>query len=116
MNYTQQEVLDALEESGRNGWTLRLMTSLREKGYLPPLRRRPQPGTNAPRYVWDDDDLAQIADAYDWWNYYDGNREGMARALWLEGYDIPLKQLRDPYLKAVEVLQQKLTHGQTDLD
>lgn len=116
MDYTQKEVLDALKESGRTGWRPRLMTSLREEGFLPLLKRRPQPGSNAARYAWDDDDLAQIADAYDWWEYYGGNREAMARALWLDGYDISLNLLRDPYLKAVDILQQKLTHGQTDLD
>jgi cell division protein FtsX len=32
MECTQQEFLDALKESGREGWTLRLMTSLRNDG------------------------------------------------------------------------------------
>ncbi len=116
MECTQQEFLDALKESGREGWTLRLMTSLREEGFLPPLKRRTQPGTNKPHYVWEEDDFDQIVEVYDWWDYYEGNREPLARVLWLQGYAVPLDQLRDPYLPVIEMLQQQLTHGQTELD
>jgi len=65
MGFTQREILVALEESGRNDWTLRQMTALRKEGFLPPLRRETQPGTNRPRYVWDETDIEQIVDAYD---------------------------------------------------
>ena len=81
MGFTQREILAALEESGRNDWTLRQMTALRNEGFLPPLRWETQPGTNRPRYVWDETDIEQIVDAYDWWSYYEGDRASLTLAL-----------------------------------
>ena len=78
MGFTQKEILAALEESGRNNWNLRQMTALRKESFLPPLRRKTQPGTNKPLYVWDETDLEQIADVYDWWSYCDGDRATLA--------------------------------------
>lgn len=116
MGFTQKEVLEGLEESGRTNWNLRQMTALRKEGYLPPLRRETQPGTNKPLYVWDETDIQQIADAYDWWSYYDGDRATLALALWLKGYEIPLDVLRHTYITIIEVYIQMLTRGKTDPD
>ena len=114
MEFTQKETLAMLEESGRVDWNLRQMTALRNQGFLPPLKRKSLPGTNRPQYIWDETDLDQIADAYDWWSFYEGNREMLGLALWLKGYDVPLDFLRRTYLSAVDMYLQLLTRGKTD--
>jgi len=116
MGFTQKEILAALEESGRNNWNLRQMTALRKEGFLPPLRRETQPGTNKPLYVWNETDIQQIADVYDWWSYYDGDRATLALALWLKGYEVPLDVLRRTYITVIEAYIQMLTRGKTDPD
>lgn len=116
MGFTQKEVLEGLEESGRTNWNLRQMTALRKEGYLPPLRRETQPGTNKPLYIWEETDIQQIADAYDWWSYYDGDRATLALALWLKGYEVPLDVLRRTYITIIEAYIQMLTRGKTDPD
>ena len=116
MQLTQQETLDLLEKSGRDGWTLRLMTELRKGGWLPPLRRQTQPGTNKPLYVWDEEDIEQIVEVYDWWRYCDGDRATLTLALWLQGYEVPLDLLRRLYLGIIEGYLQRLTRGKTDPD
>jgi hypothetical protein len=115
MGFTQRELLAALEESGRKDWNLRQMTALRKEGYLPPLRRETQPGTNRPRYVWDETDIDQIVDVYDWWSYY-GDRASLTLALWIQGYNVPLDLLQRTYLTIIESYLQMLTHGKTDPD
>jgi len=66
-----------LQESGRKGWMLHQMTALREERFLPPLRRQTQQGTNKPLYVWNEKDIDQIVEVYDWWSYCDGNRAAL---------------------------------------
>ncbi len=116
MGFTQKEILEALKESGRDQWNLRQMTALRTEGFLPPLRRRKQPGTNKPEYTWEEEDIDQIADVYDWWSYCDGDRKILALALWLDGYELPLEMLRGIYLPLIDTFLQHLTHGETDPD
>ncbi len=116
MEFTQKEILEALEDSNREQWNLRQMAALRKKAFLPPLRRKTQQGTNKPLYVWDETDLNQIVDVYDWWDYCDGDRVTLTLILWLQGYDIPLDPLRSLYIDAVEMYLQHLTQGNTDPD
>jgi len=116
MPFTQKEMLTLLKESGREGWTLRQMIALREEGFLPPLRRQTQQGTNKPLYVWDEKDIDQIVEVYDWWSYCDGDRATLALALWLQGYEVRLDLLRRLYIRAIEAYLQQLTHGKTDPD
>jgi hypothetical protein len=116
MPFTQKEMLTLLKESGREGWTLRQMIALREEGFLPPLRRQTQQGTNKPLYVWDEKDIDQIVEVYDWWSYSDGDRATLALALWLQGYEVRLDLLRRLYIRAIEAYLQQLTHGKTDPD
>lgn len=116
MGFTQKEVLEGLEESGRTNWNLRQMIALRNEGYLPPLRRETQPGTNKPLYVWDETDIDQIVDVYDWWSYCDGDRATLSLALWLDGYELPLDFLHRIYIPIIEAYLQMLTHGKTDPD
>ena len=70
-------MLTMLQESGRKGWTLHQMTALREERILPPLRRQTQQGTNKPLYVWNEKDIDQIVEVYDWWSYCGGNRAAL---------------------------------------
>ncbi len=116
MQFTQEKMLTLLEKSGREGWTLRQMAALREEGLLPPLRRQTQPGTNKPLYVWDEEDIDQIVDVYDWWRYCNGDRATLTLALWLRRYKIPLDLLCRLYLRVIEGYLQRLTRGKTDLD
>lgn len=116
MEFTQQEVLAMLEELDRNKWNVRQMTALRKEGCLPPLRRKTKPGTKKPLYVWDETDLDQIIEVYDWWDYCDGDRVTLTLLLWLEGYDIPLDPLRKFYIQTIEMYLQRLTRGETDVD
>ncbi len=116
MGFTQKEILAALDESGRTNWNLRQMTELRKEGFLPPLRRETQPGTNKPLYVWNETDIQQIADVYDWWSYSGGDRATLALALWLKGYEVPLDVLRHTYITIIEAYIQMLTRGKTDPD
>src|SRR5712691_4706349 len=116
MEFTQKEILAMLEESGRIDWNLRQMTALRNEGFLPPLRRKTLQGTKKPQYVWDETDMDQIADAYDWWSFYDGDRGMLGLVLWLKGYAVPLDFLRRIYLSVVDMYFQLLTRGKTDPD
>ena len=116
MQFTQKEMLVLLKESRREGWTLRQMTALREEGLLPPLRRQTQQGTNKPLYVWDEQDIEQIVEVYDWWSYCDGDRATLTLALWLRWYKVPLDLLRRLYVRVIEEYLQRLTHGKTDPD
>ena len=116
MGYTQKEILTALEKSGCNKWNLRQMTKLRSEGFLPKLTRTTQLGTNKPLNVWDEKDIDQIVDVYDWWNYCDGDRATLTLALWLDGYELPLNLLRHIYIPIIEAYLQKLTGGKIDPD
>ncbi len=116
MQFTQKETLALLEKSQRGGWTKRLMGALRKEGFLPPLRRQTQQGTNKPLYVWDEKDIDQIVDVYDWWSYCGGNRAALALTLWLQGYEVPLDPLRRLYARTIEAYLQQLTRGKTDPD
>lgn len=116
MQFTQKEVLALLKESGRDDWTLRQLTALGEEGLLPPLKRQTQQGTNKPLYVWDEKDIDQIAEVYDWWSYCDGNRAALALALWLQGYEVLLDLLRRLYVHTIEAYLQRLTRGKTNPD
>lgn len=116
MLFTQKETLVLLKESGRDGWTLRQMTALRNEGFLPPLRRGTQQGTNRPLYVWDETDIDQIVDVYDWWSYSGGDRAALILGLWLQGYEVSPDFLRRTYIPIIEAHLQMLTHGKTDPD
>ncbi len=116
MEFTQQEVLAMLEESGRTNWNIRQMTKLRSEGFLPKLTSKRKPGTNKPLNVWNEPDLNQIVDVYDWWDYCDGDRATLTLTLWLQGYNIPLDPLRKLYIDTLEMYLQRLTLGNTDPD
>jgi hypothetical protein len=116
VQFTQKEMLALLKKSQRVGWTKRLMGALRKEGFLPPLRRQTQKGTNKPLYVWDEEDIDQIVDVYDWWSYCGGDRATLALALWLQGYEIPLDLLRRLYTRTIDAYLQQLTRGKTDPD
>lgn len=116
MEYTQKEVLEALEESGRTGWTTRQMTALRSEGFLPKLTDKRKPGINKARYVWTEEDLELIVDVYDWWEYCGGDRATLALILWLEGYEISPNLLRGVYIPIIEAFLHKLTRGETNPD
>ncbi len=116
MQFTQKETLVLLEKSQRRDWTIRQMTALREEGFLPPLRRKTQQGTNKPLYVWGEEDIDQIVDVYDWWSYCGGDHATLALALWLQGYEIPLDLLRRLYTRTIDAYLQQLTRGKTDPD
>lgn len=116
MQFTQKETLELLKESGREGWTLRQMTALREEGCLPPLRRQTQQGTNKPLYIWDEEDIDQVVDVYDWWSYCNGDRATLTLVLWLEGYEVSLGPLHRLYLRIIEEYLQQLTRGKTNPD
>ncbi len=116
MEFTQQQVLAILEKSGRNSWNLRQMTALRKEGFLPPLVRKTQLGTKKPLYVWNETDIDQIVEVYDWWDYCNGDRVTLTLILWLQGYDITLDPLRNFYIKTIKIYFQKLTHGEADPD
>src|SRR5713101_2627578 len=109
MQLTQKEMLTQLKKSGREGWTLRQMTALREEGWLPPLRRQTQPGTNKPLYVWNEEDIEQIVEVYDWWSYCHGDRATLTLALWLERYEVSLDLLCRLYLRIIDGYLQRLT-------
>jgi len=108
MHLTQKETLEQLEASGRTGWTLRLMTTLREQGFLPPL------STKKPRNTWSEEDLEQVVAVYDCWEECAGNRVTLTLMLWLQGYKVPLDRFRDFYKSTIEAYLQQLTHGKTD--
>lgn len=110
MYWTQEEMLVALEESRRTGWTLRQMTALRGEGFLPPLTR--QPGTT--RNVWSKKDLDQLVAVYDCWEECAGNRVALTLLLWLQGYKVPLDRLREFYERTSNEYLQRLTHGETE--
>lgn len=114
MQYTQEETLALLKASKRKGWTLRQVTALRTEGYLPPLHRQTQPGTNRPRYVWNEEDLTQVCDVYDYWELYHGDRATLTLALWLQGYRVLLEPLREMYCRLIGKYLERLTHGETD--
>ncbi len=114
MQFTQKDMLALLKQSGREGWTLRQMTALRK--WLPPKRRQTQPGTNKPLYAWDEQDIEQIVEVYDWWRYCHGDRATLTLALWLQGYEVPPDLLRRLYLRLIEGYLQRLTRGKTDPD
>lgn len=116
MEFTQQEVLAMLEESGRSNWNIRQMTRLRSEGFLPKLTPKRKPGTNKPLNVWDETDIEQIVDVYDWWDYCDGDRATLALILWLEGYEVSPDLLHGVYMPIIETILQKLTRGKTDPD
>lgn len=116
MEFTQKEMLGMLKESGRNKWNVRQMIALRKEGYLPPLTRKTQPGTNKPLNVWDETVINQIVYVYDWWDYCKGDRTTLAFALWLKGYKVPFDLLRRTYITFIEALIQKLTGGKKDSD
>lgn len=116
MEFTQQEVLEMLEKSGRMNWNLRQMSALRKEGFLPPLKRETKSGTNKPLYVWDETELKQIVDVYDWWDYCDGDRGTLTLLLWLDDYEIPPDFLSHVYLPLIKTYHQKLTRGKTDPD
>src|SRR5260370_11965118 len=88
---TQDEVLDALNTSGRPNFNKRLLThfSSRTVGLLPELRRTSRPGSNKPVYVWNEDGLEQIVELYDLVER--GYRDYHSRLLylWLRGYEGP---------------------------
>lgn len=116
MRFNQEDVLVMLKESDRNGWNVRKMANLRKEGFLTPLKRGVQPGTNSPDNFWDETDVEQVFDVYDWWDYCDGDRATLALVLWLDGYEVPLHLLRNIYIPTIENHLKNLTGGNTDPD
>ena len=116
MEFTQQEMHDAMEEMGYKNWTLRQMATLRSKGYLPKLIPKRKPGTNKAMYVWTEAEIDHIFTVYSLFEEYPGNYDRVAIALWLKGYNIPPKLLRRTFLRPVEKYFQRLTKGETDVD
>lgn len=116
MEYTQVEMLKKLEELERNKWNIRQMTALRSEKFLPPLRQWTLPGTNKHLNFWDETDIDQIVDVYDWWEYCHGDRVTLTLILWLQGYNIPLNPLRKFYIHTIKMYLKKLTGGKTDPD
>src|SRR5258708_26188380 len=102
MQYTQEETLTLLKRSKRTGWTLKKMTVLRGEGYLPPLIRLTQPETNRPLYVWNEEDLEQVCDVYDFWELYKGDRVSLTAALWLQGYRVSLEPVREMACRIID--------------
>lgn len=116
MEFTQQEMLAALEESGRNKWNVRQMTKLRGEGLLPELTHKKKLGTNEPLNVWNETDIDQIVTVYDLLEEYGGSHEMASLVLWLEGYGFSLALLRKRFLRPIEYYLKRLTKGETDPD
>jgi hypothetical protein len=76
---------------------LRVLTSWRERGLLPPLRRIGRGRGKGAQHVWDFDVLDQ-AIAVHWLLKFDRNSEGALVGLWLSGYRVSALDVRRSWL------------------
>ena len=115
---TKDEVLDALEQSGRRNFNKRLLTYFSSKkiGLLPELRRTSRSGSNIPVFVWYENVMEQIIDLYDLVERGCRNYHTRLLYLWLRGYSVPFEPILRHWLQLIDTLLQNLTGGEQDPD
>jgi hypothetical protein len=110
---TQDDLLTILEQSGRPNFTKRRLTQLTSEGFLPPLRRTSQAGSNKPVYVWEPEVIEQATDLYDLIEQ-GSSRHRLFLALWLGGYDVPFASILARWIQPIDTLLHNLTGGEPD--
>ncbi len=103
---TKAELLKIL----RGRFTSRQLTELCGEGLLPPLQRRPRPGSNKPVYVWDESVVEQAKFLYDLLQW-DRAPRWVVLPLWLRGHAVDFAPIRQRWLQSIDAYLQAFTQG-----